>query len=388
MSTQSLISRRQSRKRLPATFSLFGRLLIIWLAFSSTAFAAQFSGPPPSLLRAGVSIVRLLVTYHKPNNAGTVYCTGLGVIVASWPARTVSDQHNWVLTDSSLVNTKEALCANGHPQATLTSIEVYLSTAYNSQEMTFQSTVGSVACQDEACHGGMALFALGGSAHNQLLPFIDLAQQQPSDQDMAVTLTTSAVIPSTSHSSAQPLLPIPSMDVADAQGASVFQIQVNQFCTPNTALPTDRLEAGTPLINSHGQLTGLHLEVSLASANIQTFIQNTIPDFHGHSSNSVHDGWQHGMDAYNKRDFQTARTQFQMAADANSSFQAAKLLAASSKISSSNSGKDQSNSINTITIAGTSIILWQLVFVIIALLAVLLLAIAFPRILAPADAEG
>jgi hypothetical protein len=108
MSTQSLISRRQSSKCLPTTFSLFGRLLIIWLAFSSTAFATQFSGPIPSLVRAGVSIVRLLVTYNKSNTSGTVYCTGLGVIVASWPARNASDQNNWVLTDSSLVNGKQA----------------------------------------------------------------------------------------------------------------------------------------------------------------------------------------------------------------------------------------------------------------------------------------
>jgi serine/threonine protein phosphatase PrpC len=309
-----------------------------------------------------------------------VYCTGLGAIVASWPARTPRDQHHWVLTDSSLVNGKEALCANRHPLATLTSIEVYLSTAYNnSQGMTFQSTIGSVTCQDGTCHSGMALFALGGSARNQLLPFIDLAQQQPSNQDMAIALTTGAVVPSTSNSNAQPLLPIPSMDVSDAQGAAGFQTQVDKFRTPSAALPTDRLEAGTPLINSHGQLTGLHLEVSPASNNVQTFIQNTIPGFNSHSSNSVHDGWQHGMDAYNKRDFKTAHAQFQMAADANPSFQAAKLLAASSNTSSSNNSKGQSNPTNTITIAGTSIVLWQLVFVIIALLAVLLLAITFLR---------
>src|SRR5437879_4024859 len=103
MSTQSLVSRRQSSKRLPA-LSFFGGLLIIWLVLSSTAFAAQAGPTPPSstpgisgatvsatattaqaasslsgtplgLLRAGVSVVRLLVSYDT-KNAGTVYCTG------------------------------------------------------------------------------------------------------------------------------------------------------------------------------------------------------------------------------------------------------------------------------------------------------------------------
>ncbi len=66
MSTQSLASRRQGSKLLPA-FSLLGGLLIVWLALSSPAFAAQLlpdspSGTQPRLLRAGVSVVRLLVT--------------------------------------------------------------------------------------------------------------------------------------------------------------------------------------------------------------------------------------------------------------------------------------------------------------------------------------
>jgi hypothetical protein len=376
MSTQSLISRRQSSKRLLTTFSLLGWLLIIWLALSSTAFAAQLSGPTPSLLRAGVSLVRLLVTYKKSENSGIVYCTGLGVIVASWPARNASDQNNWVLTDSSLVNSKQALCANGHPQATLTNIEVYLSTAYNNaQEATF-SSAGSVTCQDENCNSGLALFALGNSARNQLLPFIDLAQQQTSDQDMAVALTTSAGVPSTPRLSTQPLLPISSIDASNTPEASVFQIQVDNFRTPSAVLPTERLEAGTPLINSSGQLTGLHLEVPFASENVQNFIKKTILDFNSHSSNTVHDGWQHGMDASNKGDFQTAHAQFQMAFTANTSFQAAKLLADSSNTSS---GNGQSNPTNMITIAGTSLALWQLVIVIIALLAVLLLAITLLR---------
>ncbi len=173
MSTQSLVSRRQGSKRHLPAFSVLGGLLIIWLALSSTAFAAQLANQPAGnlgILRAGVSVVRLLVTYEKSDNSEKVFCTGLGAIVASWSARNPDDQSNWVLTDSSLVNKDTALCADGRPQATLTKIDVYLSTAYNQQEFILPGTIGSVACQDQVCQSGPALFALGGrSTQNRIV---------------------------------------------------------------------------------------------------------------------------------------------------------------------------------------------------------------------------
>jgi len=332
---------------------------------SATATTAQasssLSGTPLGLLRAGVSVVRLLVSYDT-KNAGTVYCTGLGVIVASWPTQHATDQNNWVLTDSSLVNPKTALCADGH-LATLTSIEVYSSTYYNQQGLTFGSALGSVACQDGACQNGPALFALGQSAQSQLLPFIDLAQQQTPNQDMAVELTSST--------NAQPSLPTPS--IVDAN------LPVEQFRTPSGLSSTDTLEAGTPVINSNGQLTGLHLKVPSANNDIQAFINTTIPGLTSHPPNKVHDAWQQSLDAYSQGDLKTALTRFQIAATANPSFQGANIFAAPSNPASRNSGEGQPHSTNTITIAGVSIALWQLVIVIVALLAVLLLMINLRR---------
>jgi len=398
MSTQSLVSRRQGSKRLPA-FSLFGGLLITWLMFSSTAFAVQpvptpstdtpglspagilatasaaqvpnaLSSTPLALLRADVSVVRLLVRYDT-KNTGSVYCTGLGVIVASQPVQNAGDQ-NWILTDSSLVNGKQALCADGNPPATLVSIGVYLSTAYNQQENTFESpSGGAVICQETGCQSGPALFPLGAQA-NQLLPFIDLAQQQsPPNQDMAVELQRNGVA-LTSSTSAQPSLPPPASNSSDT---STFPGQTEKFRTPIEVSSTDTLEAGTPLINSNGQLTDLHLKVPSASNDIQAFIKNKIPGFMPHPLNNVHDGWQNGMDAYSKADFTTAYKNFQIAANANPSFQAAKDLAALSLHPTNNSSEGQSNPTNTITIAGVSIALWQLVIAVVALLAVVLLAI-------------
>jgi serine/threonine protein phosphatase PrpC len=378
MSTQSLVSRRQGSKRLP-TFAVLGGLLIIWLALSSTAFAAQLASSPAGnlgLLRAGVSVVRLLVTYEKPNNS-KVYCTGLGAIVASWPARNPDDQNNWILTDSSLVNGN---CANEHPQTTPTSIEVYLSATYNQQGIILTGTVGSVACQDgQVCHSGPALFALGGrSAQNLLLPFLDLAQQTSTpDQSMGVELTTSASTVVTSNTNTQLPLPTSSIISSNSSDAQAFHNQVEQFRMPKAISPTAKLEAGTPLINSNGQLIDLHLKGSSTSNDIQTFIKQKIAG--SLSPNQVQDEWQRGMNAYDQGDLRTAREQFQLAATANPSFQAEQILTPPATLAGSHSGNDQTNSANTITIAGLSIALWQLVLVIIGLLAVLLLLITFLR---------
>src|SRR5260370_23985113 len=81
------------------------------------------------------------------------------------------------------------------------------------------------------------------------------------------------------------------------------------------------------------------------------------------------------MDAYSKADFTTAYKDFQIAASANPSFQAAKDLAALSLHPTNNSSEGQSNPSNTITIAGVSIALWQLVIAVVALLAVVLLVV-------------
>ena len=382
MSTQSLASRRQGSKLLPA-FSLLGGLLIVWLALSSTAFAAQLlpdspSGTQSGLLRAGVSVVRLLVTYEKADDHEPVYCTGLGAIVASWPSQNASDQNSWVLTDSSLVNEDEALCATGRPPASLKSIDVYLSTAYNQQAtVNYPSPTGLVTCQDKGCHSGPALLALD-QTHGLLLPFIDLAQpQSKTDQKAAVTLTTNANLGSTSSSPTLPLVP-PSIAPTNSSEASKFRTQVEKSLTPDQVSPTSRPEAGTPFINSNGQLISLYLAETNnqpTTSNLQSFIKQNLTDLQSPLANQVHDGWQNGINAYMNKDFSKASTEFQRAAQANPSFQAAKDLAVSSLNLEKNATSNQSSPSNLITIAGVSITLWQLALAIILLLAVVLLLI-------------
>ena len=360
---------------------MLGGLLIIWLALSSTAFAAQLANPPAGnlgLLRAGVSVVRLLVTYDKPNNSGNVYCTGLGAIVASWPARNTDDPpSNWVLTDSSLVNGNCAV--NEHPQTSLTSIEVYFSATFNQQGVTLSYIPRSVVCQDQSCQSGPALFALGGrsSTQNQLLPFLELAKQPSTpDQNMSVGLMTST--------NTQSPLPTPFI----AASLTSAEDQADRFRTPTALSSTAKLEAGTPLINSNGQLTDLHLQGSSAPNDIETFIDQIAGS---PPVNPVQDGWQSGMDAYAAGDLKTAHAQFQLATAANPNFQAEQILAAPTvtPTASSHSGNGQSNSTNTIPIAAVSIALMLVIgLAVLIILLITLLRARHQRALANDPAEA
>ena len=370
-----------------ATLQCFSLALsFVGISSVSPAFTAERPPSPPleppqSLLRAGVSVVRLLVTYQKKDaaDAELVYCTGLGTLIASWSGQNDNDQNSWILTDSSLVNTYQALCANEHPQATLLSIKVYLSTAYNQQGANFRGSTGTVICQDKDCHSGPALFALG-QTHGQLLPFLDLAQQQSDPhQEMAIKLTANAELSSASPTSSAASLPLASITTTNALETSGFQTQAEQFLTPSQASLTSPLEAGTPLINANGQLTSLTLKGASDTqtpSTLQSFIKQNIPGFSSHAANPVHDGWQHGIDAYVRNDYSKAQREFQAAAEANPSFQAAKDLAVPSLSLKKKTTSSQFMLLNTITIAGVSIALWQFVVGILLLLGVVLVVIA------------
>ena len=196
MSTHYYISRIRKGVGLAslALLSVLGVLGIAMqaLLFSSSpvlAFAVHRTVSTPSrenVARAGASVVRLLVRYTTvptaPSTAKTeLQCTGLGVIITSWPSRGSTDQNNWVLTDGALVLPDGAVtCQSGtaHPKATLTSILILLSSAYNEQGVTFLFPTPAVPLLDvrcslpQACQDGPALFAF---PTDRTLPFIDLA---------------------------------------------------------------------------------------------------------------------------------------------------------------------------------------------------------------------
>ena len=90
-----------------AALSMLGGLLVILpllLASAASARAATASLSPTGVLeQAGVSVVRLSITYTTRQKTQTT-CTALGTLIASWPAASASDQNNWVVTDGSMLS--------------------------------------------------------------------------------------------------------------------------------------------------------------------------------------------------------------------------------------------------------------------------------------------
>src|SRR5262249_18484350 len=114
MSTHSSISQRRNRGRRlhGSTFVvLLIALLLSRVSISSTLASSHQDSRVPQqqdLARAGVSVVRLLVSYTQPDQAANrsnptaiAQCTGLGVLVGSGVNAKDKQQENWVLTDRS-----------------------------------------------------------------------------------------------------------------------------------------------------------------------------------------------------------------------------------------------------------------------------------------------
>lgn len=341
MSTHRLQLKRQKSIGLPA-FSVLGGLLIalqLWSIFPTGVQAAALRKgqvsvkalPAENVTRAGVEVVRLLTTYTTTGANSTQtseLCTGLGVLVASTLVNNVqtasSNYVNWILTDGKLVNAlgNKATCADGQPDAMLSRIDIYLSNAYNPQEISFSvtsfdsSTTGNIRCLVPECADGPVLFSFNtDSSHPQ--PFID-RQQAGSDTtaDMRLELTgTSSELPALRSTSVR----------AGSKSGDLMTAQVRGSLTPGTvAQPDKNLDPGTPIINNHGELAGIYLSQnnSIGTMNdMGTFLSTMMASS---LSNQVHDRWRSGMDAFYRRDFSTAHTAFQAAYNANKQFVAAK----------------------------------------------------------------
>ncbi|MGH2481806.1 MAG: hypothetical protein ACRDHW_19305, partial [Ktedonobacteraceae bacterium] len=111
MSTHRFILAKRKGRSLPFLFMLGALLLMVPLLLPGTALAASRSvnaTPPftqPQIVDlAGVSVVRLSLTYVPTKGTPAVFCTALGTIIASWPAQDANEKNNWVLTDGTLLN--------------------------------------------------------------------------------------------------------------------------------------------------------------------------------------------------------------------------------------------------------------------------------------------
>ncbi|HTI14388.1 MAG TPA: protein phosphatase 2C domain-containing protein [Dictyobacter sp.] len=410
-----------------SAFSVFLGLAVVLLQFllASTALAATSGSslqqlPPQNVTRAGVSVVRLLVSYMSGSTTEgaantTVSCTGLGVLLASREEQDSNDSgnhyENWVLTDGSLVNTSgTATCLSSQPAAQLSSIQIFTSNEYNPRQVVSFTITGStisdaVSClpSPSQCANGPALFSFQ-SAQNRPQPFIDLALSSATNRS---TQAQATVMPTLSGTSTP--IQTPSMATSDqvlelankslslqglnptqsSNNSSLFaqyQKQLQSYLTPTVMAPAaDGIEPGAPVVNSSGQLTGLRLSQAqtLSASDIQNFLNMVSPQLLSVADNPVHQNWNNGMDAYYHQQSMEAHDALQLAFTANPDFVAAQTFSAQALRSTANQTDQGSKSMASsppaaqgISVSSYFLPYWELAMIGLAILLVILVFVA------------
>jgi serine/threonine protein phosphatase PrpC len=297
---------------------------------SATSTQRLFDAPPTqqNVARAGASVVRLVASYTADaGKAGqqptVVQCTGLGILVASWPSQTGNDQNNWILTDGGLVNgsliknTGNVTCDSAAGSGKLSALDLFLSAAYHPNEpaIHIDSTglQSEIVCQNTAdCSKGTALFSFN---YDFQLPYADLASGTQALQGVGLTQSIS--------SSTAP----PPVNPNQRQNPLYVQKTAGIYLTPHAVATTDpAIESGTPLVDATGSLVGMHLmsaNNTLTTADIRSFMQAQSPLQHI-PQNLVHDNWDKGITAlYQQHNYAQAHSAFQQIVATNAQFQGA-----------------------------------------------------------------
>ncbi len=288
-------------------FVIISTLLLLSQLSISPALASsrQVSSVPSQqdIARAGVSVVRLLVSYAASTQstqqgttpANTQQCTGLGVLVGSGVA--ANQQENWVLTDASLLDTGKAACVlPSQPKATLSSIEIYTSSAYNSTQIGTPLATLQAADLKNHVHtqNNLAVFPFH-STSIQLLPYLDVATADTT-QGAAVYLSKGV--------SAE--VALPPVSISGTNQVAGFKPVIQQYLTPlrkAIASPQEiaslQKEAGQPLVNSIGQLSGMAPTNGpiVSSLDITKLLQS-VDVLKTPPTNLVHDDWNMGITSY------------------------------------------------------------------------------------------
>jgi serine/threonine protein phosphatase PrpC len=301
----------------PSVLVLLGGLLIaLQLVLPAVAFAspARAAAPNPpadqAFALAEVSVVRLIVSYSSttlPVGGGAavpaVECTGLGVLVASWPTTNPREENTWVLTDGDLVNKNGATCAGRTSAAQIAALQVYANNVYTSNPQgLLLSSSGfvpvTVRCSDtKMCSSSAALFAFHT---DQPQPFLDRASSttsQPTSFGIELTRDGSlSAFPPQSNTTPTP------------QQTSQYLLQMPQFLTPtkesstNGTLPNATpVELGMPLVDSSGNLAGIQLNTKgvFSAAQMTPFLaaQPELRSSPAHT-NDLNTNWRQGIQDY------------------------------------------------------------------------------------------
>ncbi len=387
MSTRQVITRRQDALHLLPFSLLVGLILLLQAAFPTHVLASPKDQPPvqTSVLRSGVSVVRLVVSYRSSaarNTIPSMQCTGLGVVVASDPTSTNGSNSTpnayktWILTDGNLLNPNGApSCLSSSSNTMLSGIDVYMSNGNSGYSATAIPSTGLSPIVDAAktaqclptpteCAQEIAVFSL--DSYTQPLPVISSASN--ASNSPSVNLSEQQVIALTNSSNSLPGEILASNN--NPAKSTQYNMSLQSYLSPNeltvpdttsgtvgnqadstpvaTTAPTPAsaldLEAGTPLVDSNGYFSGMRLKngTSLPYSTIESTISNArLGISAANSTNPVESNWQSGINAYNQHSFTRAQTDFQNAFNANHSFLRAQQMAALSAQMSANSGTAQ-----------------------------------------------
>jgi Protein kinase domain len=353
-----------------AFFSFFSALLL-GLTTTTNAQASSVA-QPQDVSFAGVSVVRVLSTYTPENGTKitppvtpSLQCTGLGVIVSSWQTTNVTEMNNWLLTDGKLVDpTQESCDTVSSKQMSLTKIEVFLSSAYNTtiqpalvtlpvQQAANSATPSTIRCQQTVCSDGLALVAFQEQS-SHTLPFVNLAT---TDRTQEAKIALSQV------GAAAGTLNLPSPTTQSTK-TDQYRAQVQQYMTPQRLLVASTLpiERGTPIVNTAGELTGISTGGN-AVASVSDFANwvNSVPELKVTHANPVQDAWKSGISAYFGKNYAAASTYFQTAFNANVLFEGAQQfkvfsdnqIAASRQKNTTSGGSEQPITVNFLGISFT-----------------------------------
>lgn len=358
MSIQSLPPRIHTRLGRCALALLIGAVLTLSGLLPSVAFAhtqgqASVLASDPNYLvdKAGVSVVRLAVTYRDSNNpqAKEVTCTGLGVLVGSVPVSPNGPFHSWVLTDANLLSSAITTCELAN--ADTETIQILANNSYT-QNSAVLVTLGQLSCslggnplavcEDEGTTRSEMFvpvankYALISFQTTAEQPYLSVASTaSPSPTVLGLTNAqkqafTTIKVGSTSTNVLQSYL-TPTV-VATDQSAGNPATNAQNNPTTASGLPNG-IEPGEPQVDAGGKLVAMYASDG-TFAPLSTFAVVASTVIGPVSQNSLAVLWDQGMDAYNQgtqSSCQQAHSDFQKIGQitpANTNFKAASVFAA------------------------------------------------------------
>src|SRR5579871_2808768 len=328
-----------------------GFLLTLSLALPPTIFASSSLPERPALTQtgvleqAGVSVVRLLISYDTNNNA-QISCTALGTIVASWPAISPNDRNNWVLTDSSMVALNGGACSAASQLAT---IQVQANNAYTNGAPP-PTVIGALTCTKGTCRDAKVV----GTGPVEAIITSSSAPGGTLFSFHTDNLNTQPYLNSGQASSGGTGIELANSSKQWPQSSQVGTTPLQEFLTPvyattapasvpsGTKVPTPppvKQEPGMPLVDAQGNLVGMqgsNLTRPFTTTDLGT-LESQVPEFQNQTTlktqlnkNGLQTNWVAGIQAYDAGNYalaaQTLNKIQDTAVATNPDFQAARHL--------------------------------------------------------------